>query len=51
MAEEIEGEKILCSGHYISRPFPCLRHQGHHGKCITIKRGKCRVEVPIRWKK
>lgn len=52
MAEKIEGEKIECSGHYISKSRECLRSKGHghHGKCVTIKRGKCWVEIPVRWK-
>lgn len=46
--EEIKGEKIRCSGHKISKPFPCLRYQGHHGKCVIIKRGVCKVEKKLK---
>ncbi len=52
MSDSIEGEKIECSGHYMSKVRECLRSKGHghHGKCVTIKRGKCWIEKKFRWK-
>ena len=52
MTEKIEGERIECSGHYINKVRDCLRSKGHghHGKCVSIKRGKCWVERPFKWK-
>lgn len=53
MSDRIEGEKIECSGHYISKSYECLRSKGHghHGKCVKIKRGACWVEKAVRFKK
>jgi len=36
MGEEIEGEKITCSGHYIGKPYECLRSKGHGHHMVNV---------------